>query len=53
MIPMEKEFEGDIFTLVDDDGVENDFIVRLRAEFEGKEYLDAMRAYRATYGVEA
>ena len=39
IIPMEKEFDGDIFTLVDDEGVENDFVVRLRAEFEGKEYL--------------
>ena len=39
MIPMEKEFDTDIFTLVDDDGVESDFALRLRAEFEGKEYF--------------
>ncbi len=36
---MAKEFDADIFTLVDDDGVESDFALRLRAEFEGKEYL--------------
>lgn len=36
---MAKDFDGDIFTLVDDEGVENDFVVRLRAEFEGKEYF--------------
>lgn len=39
MIPMAKEFDGDIFTLVDDDGVESDFVVRVRAEFEGQEYF--------------
>ena len=36
---MAKEFEGEIFTLVDDKGVENDFSLRLRAEFEGNEYF--------------
>lgn len=36
---MAKEFDGDIFTLVDDDGVESDFVVRVRAEFEGQEYF--------------
>ncbi len=36
---MAKDFDGDIFTLVDDDGVESDFALRLRAEFEGKEYF--------------
>lgn len=39
MIPMAKEFDGDIFTLIDDDGVETDFALRLRAEFEGNEYF--------------
>ena len=36
---MAKEFDADIFTLVDDDGVETDFAVRMRAEFEGHEYF--------------
>ena len=38
MIPMEKEKEIEIYTLVDDDGVENEFTIRMKKEFEGKMY---------------
>lgn len=36
---MAEEFNPDVFTLVDEDGVETKFELLERAEFEGKEYF--------------
>ena len=45
-----KEFGVKVYSIVN----MNDIIEAIEdGVIEGKEYLDAMRAYRATYGVEA
>lgn len=36
---MTEEFNPDVFTLIDEDGVEVQFELLERAEFEGKEYF--------------
>ncbi len=36
---MAEEFNPDVFTLIDEDGVEIQFELLERAEFEGKEYF--------------